>query len=905
MIGLGPFSLAAPWALAALPLVPLFWFLIRRRPPPPRAMVFPPLRLLPYVQQVPPLAMRPPWWLLLLRLGALILLLLGLAGPSWAPPGDSAPRRLLLVVDNGWTAAPIWDTVRATARAAIDRLPESARVALLATTPPSGGWPDGHAPAPLFAAPDVARRQLDALEPRPWAADGEGVAAAIGKAGASAEADLVLLASDGWGGRALDPLVRLLAVRDARWLRAVHQPMVLSRVTAVASGWSVEAVRPSGGSERLAELVALDDAGRELGRTGLSFANFASTASARLTVPPGLIPRVARLALRDAQSASSAFLIDDSNSRQRVALVSGEQSGAQRPLQAGPYYIRRALEPFAEVTDLPPDQLPPRDAALLLLADAPVAEGTQAAKLRDWVRGGGVAISFAGPRIAENGTALSPTPLRRGARLLGGRLSWDKAQPIQSFAAEGPFAGLTPSPEATVARQLLPIEPMEAGDTSATVDGVSVWARLADGTPLVTARLLGRGALIMLHTTASPDWTSLPLSGLFEAMLRRLLPLARGPAARRAPNGQPFQIDLQMDAAGALEQPTSRASIADGGWNGAYASPLTPPGLYRAGGAIRALNMAGAAGPVTPTFRFTTPAVDLPLAAAGGAPLRLGPGLLTAALLLLAFDGLLGMGLLGRLAQLTRARTPAAALLLMLCCVLPANAQDFGLIPPATSARPQSEQVLLGYVPTGNAAIDSRSAAGLEQLSLILTVRTAIHPGVSLPVHPERDPLGQIALLYWPVLPQGASLSAAATARVRAYLDRGGLILFDTLGGDVSTSRVRALLGGLGLPPLEPLAASHVIARAFYLLTEVSGAQGPVTAWVETGTRGNDAGTTGVVIGGGDWARAWSSTRGEGRGADQALRFGVNLVVYALTGTYKADQAHVRALLERLPGRRP
>ena len=30
------------------------------------------------------------------------------------------------------------------------------------------------------------------------------------------------------------------------------------------------------------------------------------------------------------------------------------------------------------------------------------------------------------------------------------------------------------------------------------------------------------------------------------------------------------------------------------------------------------------------------------------------------------------------------------------------------------------------------------------------------------------------------------------------------------------------------------------------------------------------------------------------------LRFGVNLVMYALTGNYKTDQVHVPALLERL-----
>ena len=36
------------------------------------------------------------------------------------------------------------------------------------------------------------------------------------------------------------------------------------------------------------------------------------------------------------------------------------------------------------------------------------------------------------------------------------------------------------------------------------------------------------------------------------------------------------------------------------------------------------------------------------------------------------------------------------------------------------------------------------------------------------------------------------------------------------------------------------------------------------------------------------------------RQREQAFRVGVNVVMYALTGNYKADQVHVPALLERL-----
>ncbi|HEB79769.1 MAG TPA: DUF4159 domain-containing protein, partial [Rhodospirillales bacterium] len=65
-----------------------------------------------------------------------------------------------------------------------------------------------------------------------------------------------------------------------------------------------------------------------------------------------------------------------------------------------------------------------------------------------------------------------------------------------------------------------------------------------------------------------------------------------------------------------------------------------------------------------------------------------------------------------------------------------------------------------------------------------------------------------------------------------------------------------------------------------------------------------------IIAGRHDWAGAWAmddalrplyavSPGGE-KQREAAYRFGVNLVMYALTGNYKADQIHLPAILERL-----
>ena len=73
--------------------------------------------------------------------------------------------------------------------------------------------------------------------------------------------------------------------------------------------------------------------------------------------------------------------------------------------------------------------------------------------------------------------------------------------------------------------------------------------------------------------------------------------------------------------------------------------------------------------------------------------------------------------------------------------------------------------------------------------------------------------------------------------------------------------------------------------------------------------RGGD-GVSPIIITGNDLAAAWAvdedglwlypTVPADPRQRELAFRAGVNIVMYALTGNYKADQVHVPALLERL-----
>ncbi|MCB1376617.1 MAG: LytTR family transcriptional regulator, partial [Rhodobacteraceae bacterium] len=115
---------------------------------------------------------------------------------------------------------------------------------------------------------------------------------------------------------------------------------------------------------------------------------------------------------------------------------------------------------------------------------------------------------------------LMPVPLRIGGRTLGGALSWSTPQKLAAFEEQSPFAGLTVPQDVTITRQVL-------ADPASIGSNVAVWARLADGTPLVTAKRMGDGQIVLFHVTANSDWSNLPISGLFVEMLRRLSTMGR------------------------------------------------------------------------------------------------------------------------------------------------------------------------------------------------------------------------------------------------------------------------------------------------------------------------------------------------------------------------------------------
>lgn len=956
----GALTFLSPWVLAGLAALPLIYWLLRTTPPRPRQQTFPATRILADLENREKTPAKTPWWLLLIRLLAAALVILALAEPILNPerqtPLDGSGP-LVIAVDNGWAAAPNWDN----RKGLIDRLITSAethsRPVMILPTAGLG------ARSPKIEAPAGARTTARALEPMPFIPDRAAAAAALKQSLSASNADGVSIVwlTDGIDhtGTAGDFAETLSSAASGGSFAVATDPEgtealgIEAKVSAIG-GLEVRVLRAAGPAMH-GRLDAYSARSELLGTANFSLSANQRETTAEFELPLELRNQVTRIAISGHQSAGAVSLLDSRARRQRVGLISGEAREQAQPLLAPFYYIEKALGPTAEIVK-PEDKniaagietALKQNISVLVLADIGTLPLHAGESIAEWIEKGGLLVRFAGPRLEQGGDDLLPVPLRIGGRTLGGALSWSTPQKLGPFDDTSLFAGLKIPEDVSIRRQVL-ADPAQIGED------VKVWARLADGTPLVTASKRGDGLIVLFHITGNTDWSNMPISGLFVEMLNRIVSLGRlgGTPAGEVTGGavaksvrantdagtlSPFET---LDGYGELEPPppTARAIPVDE-FDAASASREHPPGYYGAAGTPRALNVIRAGDELQPLPALPSGTAAFAYESAEAEPLK--PTLLAAAFGLILIDIiaiLLLQGLADRVFMRSARTSEHSRASLVVFGAIALSVLLVG-IPDKLSAQATGDleakalqatgNVTFGYVVTGRRDVDERSRVGLAGLSRVLQLRTAVIPGDPMAVNIVTDEISFFPVLYWPVEPETDRLPEETLAKIDAYMKQGGMIIFDTRdqgtgmptgmpsGGNVETP-LQAIIGKLDLPRLEPVPEGHVLTKSFYLLRRFPGRWDGGQLWVEAGgvpdaegsreARRAD-GVTSILITSNDFASAWAldpngrplypTVPGGEIQREMAFRTGINIVMHALTGNYKADQVHVPALLERL-----
>ena len=167
---MGSVTFLSPWILTGLLTLPLLWWILRVTPPPERRYIFPPVRIFSESLTNQPSPTRAPPWLIVLRLLCAVLALLGLAQPILtAAPSALSSLPLLIVVDNGWSAAANWDRSLKEVTTLLKKAEIQARTVQMISTARSADKQklDISTPGPVANAHAL----MKTLEPYPWDSD--------------------------------------------------------------------------------------------------------------------------------------------------------------------------------------------------------------------------------------------------------------------------------------------------------------------------------------------------------------------------------------------------------------------------------------------------------------------------------------------------------------------------------------------------------------------------------------------------------------------------------------------------------------------------------------------------------------------------------------------------------------
>jgi hypothetical protein len=880
-----------PWMLGALAALPALWWILRLMPPAPKHIIFAPIRFLEGLIPDRQTPSHTPWWILLLRCLIIALLIIGLAGPvrgkGEAVDNDTPIR---IVIDNGWAAATLWDQQMRRAGDIINKAAQETQEIYIATTAPREGQDTPVYEGPLSAAD--AQGLVRALEPLPWASDNAALLALIKEKDQRTSITSYWL-GDGIDEGHFDALASYLQDKGGLVYYTPDEkdlPAALKPDTEPEKPLSVTVDVPGSANTAhgmQAEIISTD--GRVLDKQPLIVTDKGHDGRAAFDLPPALRNQVARIEISGRQSAASVILMDDVSRKHAVGVISSQDVRDSKPFIDALFYLSRALSPYADLSIGEAGDLIEQGQDILIMTDDAALPPSVLEQLDTWLNKGGLILRFAGPNMNDSEN-LTPVPLRKGQRALDGNLSWEKPQKIKSFPDGSPLADLPIAEDIIVKTQLL-------ADPAYDLTG-KVWATLEDGTPLITADTRGKGLLVMVHTAAAPGWSDLPLSGLYIAILRRIISLSGTTNLQETTSGQLKALSI-MDGYGQLQEPRKTITVMAKDFSAATPGSHLPPGLYGRAGYKQALNLGDRLGPLKPIGALPAGAVEQPYD--HDIQHNYMPLFLCAALCLFLVDWIIMIIMNGLWRGTLRVRQAAFVLTALALSPHSVHASD-------SNAIQYADEVHLAYVQTGHPVIDQTSQKGLETLAAVLSQRTSVEPAGVVAVRPDQDTLAFFPFIYWPISDDMPALNDQAVLNIQYYLDHGGTILFDTRGH--TSGALQELLRPLSIPALVPITKDHVLNKTFYLIDSYPGRYNQDTLWVEENSTPGRDGVSSIIIGANDWAAAWSSPQelgvgqsyltGQTREQEMSLRFGVNLALYALTGNYKADQVHLPHILQRL-----
>ncbi len=426
--GLGTLAFLNPWVLAGMAFLPVLWFLLRVTPPAPRLIVFPAAHFMLGLDAQKQVPSKTPWPILLLRILATALIILALARPV-LNPGEavmgSGPVRI--VMDNSWSSAQTWRMQTLQAIDIIERAGRERRSLYIVTTAPEPGKTTPMMLGPLTKG--EAESTLRGIKPLPWLSNYDEAATLLEGAREKASIQSYWLSS---GQREGSPDLFIRTLQSQGGLvfiepSAIQRPVLL-RPDKAKAGEAAAMVEVNSGTPAgvplSVQVLARD--GKLIDSQDIVTDGSKIAFKVMFDLPSQLQNQVSRMQVAGRRSAGSTLLFDSGSYRRSVGITTSGGTEEKAALTDASYYIKRALEPFADVQETALGDLLEKDVSVIVLPDVGAMPPEELDELEGWVREGGLLIRFGGPNMTQGDNFLTPVVLGRGGRTMEGALGWDQ-----------------------------------------------------------------------------------------------------------------------------------------------------------------------------------------------------------------------------------------------------------------------------------------------------------------------------------------------------------------------------------------------------------------------------------------------------------------------------------------------
>jgi len=882
-----------PAIFAALASLPIVWWLLRRFPPTPEKVIFPSLAIIKQLHSQPRTNRKTPPWLLIFRITLLMFAILAFAKPyfdsnkkdmtAWNNIAQSS--KVIIIVDDGYGFAQNSSSIKQSG----DRIINTAGInnAQTAVISASDAATIKHI---SFTNTELAKAILHQISPKAYLPDRTAIIQNLHNSADYSSARIFWL-SDGLD--ANDSLIQEAKHKPDNFFifkpELSKLPVCIKKIESSVDGFDIDVERLS---QRSSNVFTIEGRGRDNSVILTETRKFETSAlTANVIIKPAREVRnhLTRLTINGGTNACAVWLMDDESAVKSAGIITSSNADNQPFLQEK-YYLTKALEGYAQIDYGNVDELLKAASGLLILPDSTIINTSDSAKLQQWVENGGILLRFAGKNLEDKLKAGDTEDILLPVKIssifsYGGIANISGQQKLKKFEEKIPLANLSYGSTVNIRKLAIPATQSNTHE---------VWARLEDGSPLITSQSRKSGRIIFVHTTANNDWSDFALSGTFVSFVQNILSISGG--THTVKEGFAKQTE-ELDGYGNLTSITTANDIKD------IQSLRSNPekfksGYYSSGQASIAVNMGRSYG-LTPInynaaidYNENTGSKDFTVILAIIAAIMLG------------IDSIL---------SLVKTMYKSAQKMLVTLFI------TFALIPTQSLAKNSSEEnpafkTTIAYVQTGNAKLDRSTEAGITRLSNELANRTSAICNAPVSINLERDDISLYPILYVPIY-EGTFIGVDGMKKLHSFIRTGGLVIFDTMdGADISTALsvnpvLIYMLNAMGVSNFEKVNDKHVLLKTFYLLKEIRGRFDDSTTLVEKADENVNDGVSPIIITSAALAQGLSVDENGGnshiisggseKDGEMIVRSGINIAMYALTGNYKADKIHTNIIEER------